>query len=149
MRYIETIQSIFPKESLDKLIVNILKEYSDQSVENSVLLLTEIPNITKDVLIKKNEQLIKSKQALYWLICHSKTKRKDWNAGMLVPICMENYPNGCIENHCIAEQEFFSEFLDFLSCKKNFDWEKDKRWAMQYGYWQWLCKVKEANELKP
>lgn len=145
MEYLKAIKKMFPDVNENKLVLNLICEYANQSVENSLSLINEISNISKIMLEKKNKQLLKSKEALYWMICHHETKKKDWNIGMLIPVCMEIYPNGCVENHCDAEKVFFTEFLDFLKDKNNFDWNKDKEWAEQFEYWNWLCKVKEKN----
>lgn len=133
----------YAKEAVEYMV----KEYSKQSVENTRHLIQFISELSDIMLAHKEKEVGQHRQALFWLIVQKemdegKVDDRQLFASM-VPVCMARFPNGTSGGYSTAEKKYFDRFLKLFKNKKAFSWEKDKTWADQCGYTDYLKLVEE------
>lgn len=133
----------YAKEAVEYMV----KEYAKQSVENARHLIQLISDLSDIMLAHKEKEVSKYREASFWLIVQKemdegKADDRQLFASM-VTVCMARFPNGTNEGCCNAEKKYFLRFLELFKNKKVFSWEKDKTWADQYGYTDYLKLVEE------
>ena len=142
------LRQIATSQNATDAVEFIVKEYSENGVDNALHLLNLIPKIS-EILVKKVSNVARNySQAAFWLMCQREMEDdKDGTLfASMVPVCMAMFPSGNADGKSNAEKKYFEQFLHLLSDKKQFSWEKDKSWADMFGYTDYLRLVeKEAR----
>lgn len=137
------LDEVLKWKDADDAMVYLLQNYARGGVENVRLLLKAIPRIADVAIDQMAETVAMQSQASYWLMFQRNLKPD--NSGTffasMLPVCMARFPNGNSVGCCQAERDYFELFLTLFQDKKQFSWEKDKRWADTQGYTDYLRLV--------
>ena len=143
------INEIMNSPSKEKLVMELMRIYASESVENARQLLNHSKNIV-DIIIKKMlEENTKTRNAAYMLMCqpYMEADKSSMFASM-VPVCMVMFPNGVKEDQSsFAGMDYFEKFLSLLADKKVFSMKDkdDANWARCFGYEDYLNLVIDKN----
>lgn len=140
---LNTFQGMSKRER-DEAISTLICEYAKESVDNTTRLLALIPEISRTQVKLLSDKCTDNYQAAEWLMNIQEISPEKIDdpqmLAMMVPICKVMFPNGtCGKSHSKVRQQFFAKFLKLY--KKEFDWQKDRSWAEQFGYKEYLTLI--------
>lgn len=132
------IDRIIQSDNCEKIIKELITKFAYRDGEHANALIAfnnSLLKVLNDVNIQK---INKMHTALWMSIIQQSFKNKKDNTYFctVLPVCQEYFPNGITENMSGGEKEYFVEFLKLL--KNNYDCERDKKWATQYHYDEYL-----------
>ncbi|MCM1220656.1 MAG: hypothetical protein NC548_39825 [Lachnospiraceae bacterium] len=123
-------------EDQDAAIKQLIKHYASKSVDNTMLLMSLIPEISQTQVSLLSKSCMENYQAAEWLVNLRTMKfdKKDSSAyfAAMVPAAKALFVRGTSEGASGAKQEFFKTFIDLY--KKEFSWDRDRSWAESFGY---------------
>ncbi len=144
----QILQEILEWENVNEAVGFLIKQYSELSVHHARALLTVIPKVADEALERVGRVATDNAQAAHWLMCQREMKPD--NSGMffasMLPVCKVMFPNGKPKSGNKAEMGYWNLFVEQFQNPKVFSWKKDRAWADQYGYTEYLELVE--NQLK-
>lgn len=150
----QIIQEQLSKDNATEFVRTLIDQYAS-SIEAAGELLNYIPKLAEKQLEMKQERVNQYACAVDLLIgdryTHPGTFNKDDTYGKFVTLfhtCKAHFINGNTEQSSIAEKSFFTEFIELLKEKKEFDYTNIKDWEWIYtiaGGAEWLESVIQQN----
>lgn len=141
---LDDIKNLLHNYSQEEVIRTIIQEYTKNSIENCQFLLNLIPNIANHSIHILNRENLGKSQAISMIMFQNivdyKGNESTYFASM-VPVCLTHFPEGNAKRCSEAERKYFELFCKLLKNKKAFSWDKDKKWADDYGYTDYLKLV--------
>lgn len=135
-----TLQEILGWDDANEAVSFLIKQYAEQSVHHARELLEIIPKVADAALEKIGQVACDYSQAAGWLMCQREMEPDD--TGMffasMLPVCKTMFPNGKPANGSKAEMEYWKLFVSQFRKQKVFSWDRDRSWADQYGYTEYL-----------
>lgn len=139
---IEILENILNSEKANEYIKYIITEYAKKSVQNAsnvLQMITSVANIQLKLVSNESEN---NYQAAFWAITQRNfTTDKKAMFSSMVPVCKAMFKEGNAKGKNIAMQKYFAEFVELFQDKKVFSWDKDKDWADNFRYTEYLKLV--------
>ena len=141
------LDEIIGWEDARSAVEYILAEYASKGTENSLHILGQIQNIAT-ILTQQADKKASDYYRAAWFLIAQRTMEPD-QSGMffstMLPVCKAMFPGGKADGHCESMRRYFQQFLDMFRDKKQFSWEKDKKWAENNDYIEYLKLVEQQN----
>lgn len=139
---IEILENILNSEKSNEYIKYIITEYAKKSVQNASNVLQMITSVADIQLRLVSSESENNYQAAFWAIIQRNfTKDKNAMFSSMVPVCKAMFKEGTAKGKNIAMQNYFAEFVKLFQDKKVFSWDKDKDWADNFRYTEYLKLV--------
>lgn len=143
----EFLDEILGLENCSQAIKYLISEYAKLSVTNASYLLRLIPEVSDIQLNLMAKESSDRYQAAFWLINQNyMTDDERTLFASMTPICKVMFPSGNAFWKSIAMQNYFCKFMSLFRNPKAFSWNRDKTWAEQYGYTEYLKLVESQME---
>ena len=137
------------QENAHEFVENLIMSYATDTNRTGELLAL-IPRIADRQLQIKQKQVLEYVWAFNLLLSErvrypipqrkSKSKHKDdAYFPTLLYGCKAHFPSGNCDGGSLAEREFFSEFIEMLKIKLEFDYEDKDDWG-------WICNTADCRE---
>ena len=147
------IEEQLSKENASEFVKELIRKYSN-SVETVGELLSYIPKLAERQLRINQNRINQYSWGMDLLIADrhmhpGKYKKGDTHGRFvtLLYVCKAHFTNGNADRDSDAGKEFFSEFIEMLKQKKEFDYTSEKDWEWIYttaGGADWLeCVIKQ------
>jgi len=136
----QILQEILNWEDVDEAVGFLIMQYSEQSVHHTSALLTAIPKVAEIALEQSRKVAKDFAEAASWLMWQREMKPDD--SGMffasMLPVCKSIFPSGKPTRGSKGELAYWKLFVEQFQNPKVFSWDRDRTWAKQYGYTEYL-----------
>lgn len=138
------LREILGWRDTDEAVKYLIMEYVKDRSANAQKIVHMIPEIVDSSIDSVFKIATKYSEAAFWLMCQRKMDKStpEYFASM-VPVCKTMFPTGEAENKNLAESEYFDEFKKMLCNQKMFSWIRDREWADQNGYTEYLQLIEK------
>lgn len=128
----------------ERILKTMMKMYAEEGIFNSRELL-RFSNELVDMIIeqeyrRKQELHVAIKMLMFQRSIEESHHKEDPGImfGVMLPVCKVAFPNGKSDIGSVAKEKYFNKFCDLLQNEEAFSWEKDKEWAEDEGYAEYI-----------
>lgn len=139
----QMINEILKDEYAEEIVLALTNRFAARSPKNCRTLIKNNDRIADKMMQLQQEETNKASEAVFWAISQKAFNRNDSPVyfASMVPVCKVLFPTGTAENESVALRKYFREFVKLLHNPKVFDIKRDRSWAEQLGYLDYLDLV--------
>lgn len=137
------IAEVIQNENAEEMILTLINRFASKSVDNCRVIIRNNDRLIDKMMELQQKQRMEALQAAYMAVLQREFDITDYKTyfASMVPVCQVLFPLGTADGECLALKKYFDEFVNLLHNKKAFDIERDKSWAENYGYLDYLILV--------
>lgn len=137
------IREILADKYAEEIVLTLMNKFAAKDPENCRTLIRNSDRLADKMMELQQKEINAAYQAAFMAITQRDFNTRDHTTyfASMVPVCKVLFPTGTADGECLALRKYFGEFVKLLHNPKAFDIKRDRNWAEQFGYLDYLVLV--------